>query len=395
MSYSARPEFSALYSLFTSDADSIAAHLNSVRARHSADEPMLVATGSDVIVFPGSGRAPVTESFRTTTRGFVELTAISHLAVAVPYIIRTRDLGDHAWEVDAHRLIDRILKVRAVNTEAYWRDTVAVDAWAGMESKIADLVDYSCDVTLDFLRRGLQDQTRMSFDHLRHHFLDPVDSPDVPVPMNDMMAGTFGLVLLDSSHRIIGWLRNQALDWERLMVIISGRAGRTTAGLTWQTNSMCHLLWQASEHRLSPERLYIAPHAPSLILENLGDSASREALEAQFRAIWISIRVSVELGRSMFEGYPAFRPVINNAPVMDVKTESLGVLPTVQSPEDRRAIVTRLRFVMEDPAQQLANATAHYIIDQLCACDNRPADVVVPGFTNMNYPRRATGPEVR
>jgi len=62
MSYSARPEFSALYSLFTSDADSIAAHLNSVRARHSADEPMLVATGSDVIVFPGSGRAPVTES---------------------------------------------------------------------------------------------------------------------------------------------------------------------------------------------------------------------------------------------------------------------------------------------------------------------------------------------
>ncbi len=81
--------------------------------------------------------------------------------------------------------------------------------------------------------------------------------------------------------------------------------------------------------------------------------------------------------------------------VIDAKTESLGVLPTVQSPEDRRAIVTRLRFVMEDPGQQLANATAQYIIDQLCACDNRPADVVVPGFTNMNYPRRATEPEVR
>jgi hypothetical protein len=307
--------------------------------------------------------------------------------VAVPYIIRARELGDPAWEGDAHRLIDRILKVRAVNSEAYWREAVAVAAWAGMESKIADLVDYSCGVTLEFLRRGLQDQTRMSFAHLRHHFLDPVDFPDVPVPMNDMMAGTFGLVLLDSSHRIIRWLRNQALDWERLMVIISGRAGRTTAGLTWQTNSMCHLLWQASAHRLLPERLYIAPHAPSLILENLGDNASREALEAQFRAIWISIRVSVELGRSMFEGYPAFRPALENAPVIDEKTESLEVLPTVQSPEDRRAIMTRLRFVMEDPAQQLANATAHYIIDQLCACGNRPADVVVPGFSNVNYPR--------
>jgi hypothetical protein len=390
VTYSARPEFGDLYSLFTSGADSIAAHLSGARARRSADDPILVTTGSDIIVFPGSGRPPVTESFRRTTRGFVELTAISHLGVAVPYIIRARELGDPAWEGDAHRLIARILKVRTVNTEAYWRETVAVAAWAGMESKIADLVDYSCSVTLDFLSRGLEDQTRMSFDHVRHHFLDPVDSPDVPVPMNDMMAGTFGLVLLDSSHRMIGWLRNQDLDWERLMVIISGQAGRTTAGLTWQTNSMCHLLWQASKHRLSPERLYIAPHAPSLILENLGDSGSREALEAQFRAIWINIRVSVELGRSMFQGYPAFRPVINNASVIDEKTEALGILPTVQSPQDRRAIMTRLRFVMEDPTQQLANATARYVIDQLCACDNRPAEVVVPGFTNMVYPRRAT-----
>jgi hypothetical protein len=390
MPYSPCPEFRNLYSIFTSDADSIGAHLNDIRARHSADDPLLVTTGSDIIVFPGSGRAPATESFRRSTRGFVELTAISHLGVAVPYIIRMRDLGEPAWEEDANRLIDRILKVRAVNDEAYWRDTVAVAAWSGMEDKIADLVDYSCEVTLDFLRRGLRDQGRLSFDHLRQHFLDPVDSRDVPVPMNDMMAGTFGLVLLDSSHRIIGWLRDQAIHWERLMIIISGRAGRATAGLTWQTNSMCHLLWQASEHRLLPERLYIAPHAPSLALENLRDDVSRAELEAQFRALWFSSRVTVEVGRAMFEGYPAFRQVINDPPVIDRRTESLGELPAVQSPEDRRAIMTRLRFVMEDPAQQLANATAHYIIDQLCACGNCPAKVIVPGFTNMTYPRRST-----
>jgi hypothetical protein len=388
MAYGPRPEFRDLYSIFTSDSDSIGVHLNDARARHSADDPLLVTTGSDIILFPGAGRAPVTESFRRSTRGFIELTAISHLGVAVPYIIRMRDLGEPAWEEDAHRLIDRILKVRAVNDEAYWRDTVAVAAWSGMECKIADLVDYSCDVTLEFLRQGLRDHARLSFDYLRDHFLDPVDSPDVPVPMNDMMAGTFGLVLLDSSHRIIGWLRDQAIHWERLMIIISGRAGRATAGLTWQTNSMCHLLWQASEHKLLPERLYIAPHAPSLVLENLRDDISRAELEAQFRAIWFGSRVTVELGRAMFEGYPAFRQVINDAPVIDQRTQSLGELPAVRAPEDRRAIMTRLRFVMEDPAQQLANATAHYIIDQLCACDNRPSKVIVPGFTNMTYPRR-------
>ena len=92
----------------------------------------------------------------------------------------------------------------------------------------------------------------------------------------------------------------------------------------------------------------------------------------------------------MFKGYPAFRQVIEDPPVIDETTKSLGELPTVQSPKDRRAIMTRLRFVMEDPAQQLANAAAHYIIDQLCACDNRADRVIVPGFTNMTYPRRSS-----
>ena len=174
------------------------------------------------------------------------------------------------------------------------------------------------------------------------------------------------------------------------MVIISGRAGRPTAALTWPTNSMCHLLWRASGERLVPERLYIAPHAPSLVLEDLRDGASRTALENQFRQIWFSTRVTVEVGRAMFEGYPAFKPTINSAPVIDATTHSIGELPAMRSPYDRRAVITRLRFVMEDPAQQLANSVAHYIIDQLCACNNRPADVVIAGFTNVSYPRSAS-----
>ncbi|MDB6009100.1 MAG: hypothetical protein JWL65_1350 [Gammaproteobacteria bacterium] len=388
MAYSPHPEFRTLYSIFTPDADSIGGHLNSLKARLSSDDPLLVTTGSDIIIFPGSGREPLMESFRNSTRGFVELTSISHLGVAVPFIVRMRELGDPAWEAHAHRLIDQIVKVRAINTEAYWRDTVAVAAWAGMEPKITDLVDYSCAVTLDFLTRGLADQSRLTFDYLRNHYLDPVNDADVPVPINDMMAGTFGLVFLDIGHRIIGWLRNQDFDWQRLMVVVSGRAGRATAGLTWSTNSMCHLLWRASAGRLPPDRLYIAPHAPSLVLADLRDAAGRAALEAQFRQIWFSTRATVEVGREMFAGYPAFEPAINSAPVIDASTRSIGEMPAVRSPDDRRAVMTRLRFVMEDPAQQLANSVAPYIVDQLCDSDNRPADVIVAGFTNVTYPRR-------
>ena len=390
MSYSPHPEFSRLYSIFTPDADSIGGHLNSLKARQSADDPLLVTTGSDIIIFPGSGREPLMESFRNSTRGFVELTSISHLGVAVPFIVRMRELGDPAWEAHARRLMEQIAKVRAINTEAYWRDTVAVAAWVGQESKITDLVEYSCAVTLDYLTRALADQTLLTFDHLREHYLDPVHSERVPVPINDMMAGTFGLVFLDIGHRIIGWLRNQDFDWQRLMVVVTGRAGRATAGLTWPTNSMCHLLWRASNERLPPERLYIAPHAPSLVLGDLRDAASRAALETQFRQIWYSTRVTVEVGRAMFEGYPAFIPAVNSAPVIDASTRSLGEMPAVTSPDDRRAVMTRLRFVMEDPAQQLANSVAHYIIDQLCATNNRAADVIVAGFTNVTYPRRVS-----
>ena len=388
MAYSPHPEFRTLYSIFTPDPDSIGGHLNSLKARLSSDDPLLVTTGSDIIIFPGSGREPLMESFRNSTRGFVELTSISHLGVAVPFIVRMRELGDPAWEAHTHRLIDQIVKVRAINTEAYWRDTVAVAAWAGMETKITDLVDYSCAVTLDFLTRGLADQSRLTFDYLRNHYLDPVNDADVPVPINDMMAGTFGLVFLDIGHRIIGWLRNQDFDWQRLLVVVSGRAGRATAGLTWSTNSMCHLLWRASAGRLPPDRLYIAPHAPALVLADLRDAAGRAALEAQFRQIWFSTRATVEVGREMFAGYPAFEPAINSAPVIDANTRSIGEMPAVRSPDDRRAVMTRLRFVMEDPAQQLANSVAPYIVDQLCDSGNRPADVIVAGFTNITYPRR-------
>jgi Domain of unknown function (DUF5624) len=388
MAYSPHREFSTLYSIFTPDADSIGGHLNALTARLSADDPLLVTTGSDVIIFPGSGREPLMESFRTSTRGFIELTSISHLGVAVPFIVRMHELGDPAWEAHARRLIEQLIRVRAINTEAYWHDTVAVAAWAGLESKITDLVDYTCAVTLAYLNRALADRSLLSFEHVRNHFLDPVRSPQVPVPINDMMAGTFGLVFLEAGYRIIGWLRSQNFDWERLMVIVSGRAGRPTAGLTWPTNSMCHLLWRASDEKLPPERLYVAPHAPSLVLDNLRDAASRTALESQFRQIWFSTRVTVEVGRAMFEGYPAFKPAINSAPVIDAMTQSMAELPAMRSPDDRRTVITRLRFVMEDPAQQLANSVAHYIIDQLCACGNRPEKVVIAGFSNVNYPRR-------
>ena len=386
MAYTPDPDFQALYATYTGDPESIGAHLNGYYGKLSVGDPLLVVTGSDLVIFPGNGRPPMRQSFRLSTRGFFEITGVSHLGVAVPYLIQLRALGASGWEADTRRLIAQAARVRAANTLTYWRDTVAVEAWAGLEEKIADLVDYSCALTIAYCERGLADPACFTHDHARNHFLDAVDPSQVPVPMNDMMAATFALNFLDTGFRVIRWLRSEPIDWTRMMVILSGRAGRPTAGVTWQSNSMCHLLWQASDQRLDPERLMIAPHAPPLVLAEI-DGPDGGEVEARFRQIWFSSRATVEMGRIMYRDYPAFRRTVQAAPVVDADTDSVSEIPTVRSADDRRAIITRLRFVMEDPAQQLANAGAQFIVDQLCANGNRPADVIVPGFTNTVYPR--------
>jgi hypothetical protein len=387
VTYTPDDRFRKLYDAYTGP-DSTGIHLTRHTAQLTQRQPLLVVTGADFVLFPGSGRPPVVESFRLSTRGFVELTAISHLGAAVAWIFQLRELGYATWRDDAERLIERTRQVRSVNTEAYWVENVAVAAWAGHETKIVDLIDYTCATTITFLSACLADESRMTFDNLRHSYLDPVGSTEVPVAIDDVMVATFALTFLDIAHRIIGWLRAHDLNWENLMVLLSGRSGRPTAGLTWATNNACHLIWRASDGKLPVENLHIAPHGPSLAVAELADAARAAAIEAQYREIFGQLRSNIGLAGKMFEGFPAFARSIDEPPVIEPNTRSLQAMPKLRSPDDRVTAITRLRFVMEDPAQLLSNSVAHYVIDQLCDHDNRPGAVIIPGFSNTTYPAR-------
>jgi hypothetical protein len=388
VAYTPDDRFRKLYDAYTGP-DSTGLHLTQHVAKLTQQQPLLVVTGADFVLFPGSGRPPVVESFRLSTRGFVELTAISHLGAAVAWIFELRELGYPTWRDDAERLIERTQQVRSVNTEAYWIDNVAVAAWAGHEAKIADLVDYTCATTIAFLSSCLADESRVTFKYLREEFLDPVGSAKVPVPIDDVMVATFALTFLDIAHRIIGWLRAHDLNWENLVVLLSGRSGRPTAGLTWATNNACHLIWRASGRKLPAENLHIAPHGPSLVIAELIDAGRAAEIEAQYREIFGQLRSNIDLARKMFEGFPAFARSVEEPPVIEPNTRSLQAMPKLRSPDDRVTAITRLRFVMEDPAQLLSNSVAHYVIDQLCDHDNRPGEVVIPGFSDTTYPARA------
>jgi hypothetical protein len=391
MAYSPPTEFSQLYKTYTSDPDSLGKHLTQRMVAMTEGDPLLVITGSDVALFPNSAKQPLVESFRKSTRGFIELASVSHLGTAVAWAIRLRELADPRWRSDAVRLIEQIDRTRDVNSEALWREAIAVPALAGVESKVADMVDYTCSVTKAFLVAGLADESLMNFRHLREHYLEPVNSAEVPVPINDMMVATFALAFLDIGHRIIGWLRDNVQDWARLMVLLSGRSGRPTAGLTWASNNMCHLLWKASGERLAPERVYIAPHAPSFTLADVRNDEHLARLNLELRDIWNNTRASADLARAMFEGFPAFEPTTGAAyGTSETGQSTLHEMPPLRSANDRFTAITRLRFVMEDPTQLLANSVAPYIIDRLCESGNRPGEVLIPGFANVEYPKRQT-----
>jgi hypothetical protein len=392
MDFTHSPEFAHLFKIYTADSDSIGSHLTQMADRKSAAGELLVASGTDVALFPGGGQPPVIESFRLKTRGFVELAAISHLGPAVAALVRMRELdpSSSAWRTDAERLVDQLRVVRETNTIELWREKIAVAAWEGRIPKIVDLIDYACATTSDHVQSALADESRLTFARLRDNYLEATEPDAPPIPFNQVMIATFCLTALDISHRMISWLRSRKLNWEQLMILVTGQSGRATAGLTWSSNNMCHLLARASEGRLRPERLYIAPHAANVASPQNNRADRWRSIEHQYRTLWFNTHVNAELAGRMFEGYPRYQFTTPGRPIIDHGTATVNELPAISSAQDMFTFVTRLRFVLEDPRQLISNCVADYVIDRLCEHDYRPERVEIPGFTDVAYPTKAS-----
>lgn len=381
------PELVRLFTTYTSHPEGIGRHLARSFAEHTRDIPLLVATGADFALYPGGGRPPVVEGYRLSPRGFKELTAISHLGPAVASLVYLRTALGAGWRTHAERLLAEVKNSRAANTVEMWRDHVAVEAYAGREREIADLVDYSCAVTARYLTRALGDEDYLTAETLRTDYLEGGGDVELPVPVNHMMVATFFLAGLDISFRIGRWLRARRIDWERAMVIIAGRQGRATAGVTWTTSSVATMILGASDHRLPLERMYLAPHAPTFMTPVDGDLSEVIALEEPLRSMWCATRATVELGGMMFGAYPRYAPSGVRFPdIADPAVTEVSEMPVVRYPDDIRALVTRLRVVMEDPRQLLSGAVIDVAVEALAEADWDPGRVVVPGLTGVTYP---------
>ena len=381
------PDLLTLFETYTASPTSIGAHYAQAAEKAKSNDPLIVATGSDIALYPGSGAPPMIEGFRLSTRGFKEMAGVSHLGPAMATLARLKELDDSGvWRADAEALLASTRCARAANTEALWRDAISVAAFAGREAAIASMIDYSCRITERVLERALADDAYLTAAHLRADYFDgPAD--DLPVPFNRVMVATFFLTGMDISCRLINWFDEIDLDWERAMVIVAGRAGRPTSGVTRDSNSVAGTIEAASRGRLPAANLLIAPHAPVFSMFDGTNLDEVAALEHDYRLLWAQTLATFDLGELMFAGYPCFRAQSQSRPTLTRETRSVDSMPAISSPTDWVAMTTRLRVVLEDPRQLLSGAVTDYAAELLIAAGNDPLAVTVPGLDGEPYPK--------
>lgn len=380
------PELLELFETYTGSPTSIGAHLGRAAALASAADPLIVATGSDIALYPGRGAPPTVQGFRLSTRGFKELAGVSHLGPALATLVMMKELDEAGrWRSDTERLLDATRAARGANSADLWREEIAAEAFAGREEAIAAMVDYSCRLTERVLQRALDRPSSLTDATLQRHYLEgPADG--LPVPFNRVMVATFFLVGMDLSHRLIAWFDGLDLPWEQVMVIIAGRQGRPTAGVSQESNSVAGVVHATSRGRLPVERLLIAPHAPVFPMYDGTNAEQVGALEQTYREMWSSLLAMSKLGARMFGRYPGFRPRPIVYGSIEPGTTWVHEKPPVNGPHDWIALTTRLRVVMEDPRQLLSGAVTDYASRQLIDNANDPAAVTVPGLDGEPYP---------
>jgi len=389
------PELRRLFTTYSNTKapgrHSIADHLSELSLEEHRDDVLIVATGTDVAIYPGGGARPQVRGFRVNIPGFTELTAVSHFGPAIASIVAIKERGhDELWRRDAEALLEDTRRVREANSTAMWRDDLGVAAFRGREEAIAAMTDYACAIAERYLVRSLADPAYASGATLRVDLLDgdgPTgERPDLPVSCNKIMIATFSLYALDFTHGLIAWLAELDIDWSRTLFAIAGRQGRPTGGTTKSTTNMVRIIDVVSHGRLASERMFVAPHLPVFATPQGDDLDEVIALEEPIRWQLARVMSSAELAPLMYDGYPAFVEPPLYGPDLAPDATTVTEMPRIRAADDWQTMFTRLRLSLEDPRQLLASGVTDFVAAQLAGNGNDPSAIVVPGLDGEPYP---------
>lgn len=387
------PELLRLFKVYSDTKapgrNSIGDHLSVLSMQEHSGDTLIVATATHLAVYPGDGRPPQVQGFRTNIPAFTELTAVSHFGPAIGSIVAIKNRGHEIWRADAEALLRESRLVRAANDEALWAERIGLDVFRGREAAMADLTDYACLIAERYLERSLADPDYLSGASLRDDYLDGSPRPDLPVSGNRIMIATFGLVALEMINRLILWFDELGVDWSRTLFAVAGRQGRPTGGITKSTTNLARIMHIIAQGRLDERRVFLAPHLPVFPPPAAGDLAGVAALEEELRWQLARVMSSAELAPLMFEGYPEFVQPPLYGPPLEPDSRFLSESPRIRAVDDWQTMFARLRLSLEDPRQLLAAGVTDYIAEQLVAHGNDPSAVFVPGFDGEPYPIRS------
>ncbi len=195
-----------------------------VERNQKAARPLIVVTGNLFNCYAPDGTEFV---FDGNSPSFADLKSVSHLgpflfAVGTKHWIN----NDEAWKSE---LTECRLKIQVAQKAAEKVDWSS-DAWPGGESKVKKYVLSSLKKVDDFAKARLDAGTFTCGDY-EAFALDYTPN----------MVATFYLTNFSSVYQIVQKLKKWkdtvgAEAWERLYVVIGAGQGRTTAGLTPETN---------------------------------------------------------------------------------------------------------------------------------------------------------------
>lgn len=383
------PEMSALFHTYTTNPSGVGASLKMAMSALRSSDPLIVATSTDVTLFPGNGQRMSILGFRFSTRGFKEIAGVSHLGPAMATIIKIRELepASPTWKTEAQRMLAATRLARSANSLDLWVNKIQAEAYRGHESGIASMLDYGCAITIRFLETILADESKATSNFLREAYLEGTDgSLGAVIPFNYIMIATFYLVGMDIAFRMISWFQQKDIDWSRAEVLVVGKQGRPTAGVTITSNSVAQMIFGASWGALPTDRLFIAPHTTDFKITDPDDIEGLEKTEQAMREVWCYTKAISELSPLMFPYHPSYEPNPQQRPVVTAATKCLSEMPHIQTMTDIFAMVTRLRLVMEDPKQLLSGCMADLAVRELQRTKNDPRIVDIPGLTGYEYP---------
>lgn len=338
-------------------------------ASNPADS-FLYVYGANHAYFPLSSSVPAEQSPLTTggfANGMIELAAVSHLGPALASLARMQELGTGLDEKEirnqAQKLLQLCQQAEALNSVENWEQTNPV--FQSYSSAMQQMTGQGLNIVSRYLEKVLFDESHLSFKTLRHEVLDAA--------FNNVMIGTFAMANLADHYQVLSWLDEVIPDEKtirNLYVLISGTAGRATAGLTPGTNPSFGRLeaWAAHKGVSLRSRIYIAPGGPAFSLMS-PQPTDWKTVEAKARTMWWQTQVAVELSEPMFPAYPSKE-----------MEEAASTAPNSGQPPISD-FISHLKFALENSSQELASCTSGFILHALLKNKMNVEGLWIPGLS--------------